>query len=286
MSSFSFDYSRFVWREDPHCRGRYLREIAGDELYSDVTSRANRGEHDLFCGLYFSVKEPYSFSSPNELLTKVREAWILTRWRLPIVATEMLRVPKGDSKSISSSYPTPYLVYQAVPSQKMVDDWAKTTCILDERFKTLDDLRFAVGQGIMAKEDLTPNTLLYLAPFTKTSFGILIRTSHIPFDGTGVKVTGSLLSQNLATILASADHYATQLDQVVRWGSEHDNLEPCISEILQDPREGPVFESNLNEVLNDLDSQLAVSHHLEPRSNLLYLGLTYNPACPSIQDIY
>lgn len=261
MSSPSFDYGRFVWREDSQCRGRYLREAAADELFNDVISRVNQGEHDLFCGLYFNINGSYQPATPNELLTKLREAWILTRWQLPIVATEMLRVPKTESANAAPSHPTPYIVYHVGSSQKAVDDWAKMTCLLDERYKSLDDLRFAVGQDIMAEENFTPNTLIYLTLFTSMSFGILIRTSHIPFDGTGVKVTGSLLSHNLATVLGDPGHYTTQLDQVVRWGTEHENLEPCISEILQEPRDGSIFETNLNQVLNDLGSQLPVSHN-------------------------
>ncbi|TDL15051.1 hypothetical protein BD410DRAFT_139736 [Rickenella mellea] len=257
-----FDHERYKWRKDESHAGRYKRQPAGGELIQDVWNFLKHGDQNLFIGVYATLSTPLA---SQELLRELRRAWVALRWEVPTVAAQVAHDPK------EGGLPTTWMTYDVAQSAKDVEKWAEETIILREDVTDLDTLRYEIGQGIIPTGDLVPQTFLYLAPSSPTTFGVLLHTSHVPFDGAGIKVLMTKLFEHLALYISDPHHAEVQAT-TMRWGEEHANLLPVAGEILRkhepakldeqgnvvvqelpaEPREGPAYEETLTTVMTGL----------------------------------
>ncbi|KIY47769.1 hypothetical protein FISHEDRAFT_74298 [Fistulina hepatica ATCC 64428] len=233
----SFDYFQstkpYEWRPDPAVAGRLVRRPAGAELIEDIWNFHNYGEQNLFVGVYASLA---SAVSADDLQNALRRAWTRVRFLNPLVASKILHNETGA-----------ILLYDAAKSEAEVDTWARATTFLHERtddVTDLDALRYKIGQAHIPAADLEWQTELHLMPIAETKFGLLIRTSHVPFDGAGVKIVMTTVLQNLAERLTGVVRPA------LIWGTEGKNLLPAMSLIPRKVRP-PVLDANGNVVEPD-----------------------------------
>ncbi|EJC99631.1 uncharacterized protein FOMMEDRAFT_93379 [Fomitiporia mediterranea MF3/22] len=254
----TFDFSRYIWRQDDKVPGLYKREVGGGELIEDVWNFFKQGEQNLFLGVYLQVSQPLESSKFIDL---ARKAWTSLRWDVPTVASQILHEPREGSPM-----PAALLAYALPTGSADVDAWAKETVILKEGYKDLDALRYDIGRGIIPDKDLVPHTYLYGVPFSSTSFGFLLHTSHVPFDGAGVKIITTKLLEHLSKYITDPQYAAAEASRF-KWGTENNHLLPIASEILrkhepaevdaagnvvkpeepEEPREGPKYLETLNE---------------------------------------
>lgn len=170
-------------------------------------------------------------------------------------------------------------MYSPATSAADVTAWAQSTVQLREEpaEQNLDVLREHVGAGILPSADLQLQTFLYVVPISEpesgsgSTFGLLLRTTHVPFDGTGLKVLASALLTHLAKYIAERD-YAAKESTRCTWGSEGDNLLPAANDLLRgseeaeldaagnvitpalpaEVKEGPAYDACLAEIMSDL----------------------------------
>ncbi|OCB90291.1 hypothetical protein A7U60_g2465 [Sanghuangporus baumii] len=275
------DYSRYRWREDDNVPGRVKREIGGGELFEDVLNFNKYGEQNLFLGVYFQVSQ---LIDTSHFIETARKAWISLRWDVPTVAAQMLHEPREGSPA-----PAALLVYAPPADRAEAEAWAGQTVILKEGFEDLDTLRYEVVKGVMPEKDLVPQSFLYAVPFSPSSFGLLLYTSHIPFDGAGVKVLMTRYLEHLSKYIVDPGYVDAEKNRH-KWGSETQNLLPIASEILrrhepaefdangtlikpelpEEPREGPNFWETLNQVMTDLARGAPLAHPFKSLKSPLY----------------
>lgn len=237
-----FDYTRFQWcraPDDPHL---LRREAFGGEAIEDFFHRFNHGEQTLFLGLRLTLHAPVT---PSDLVARAREAWTRLRHEVPLVATKLTYNAAGNT----------LITYREAAAALDVTDWACRTVRLSQ-VADLDELRFALSTVTIPDEDGNL-TLLYVLPGgSETSCSLLIQTSHVPFDGGGIKVLGNKLLALLAAGLADGAGAPPPL----QWGDEGKNLLPCVTEILapDEEREGERYTHTLMEVLGDIGAALPV----------------------------
>lgn len=263
------DYTRFQWREDETVPGRFKREIGGGELFEDVLNFNKQGEQNLFNGVYVQSSRSLEVS---DLISLARKAWISLRWDVPTVAAQALHEAREGSPM-----PVAFLAYTLPSKSTDIEAWAKETLILQEGYSDLDLLRYEVVRDILPNKDLVPQTFLYVVPFSATSFGFLLHTSHVPFDGAGVKIVMTKYLEHLAKYISDPQYEVTETARF-KWGTENNRLLPIASEALrkhepaefdasgnlikselpEEPREGPKFDETLNQVMADLARGAAV----------------------------
>lgn len=268
----ALDFSRYKWRQDDKVFSRFKREVGGGELYDDILNFHKQGEQNLFLGTYIELYQPYQFPQASDFIDLLRKAWISLRWDVPTVASQTLHEPRDGSL-----WPASLLVYTLASNRSEVEAWAKETVILKEGYKDLDTLRYDIVTGVIPEEDLVPQTFLYYTPMSPTSFGLLIYTSHVPFDGSGVKVLMSRFLEHLSRYISDSQYDASEFARH-KWGEENANLIPSSSEILrehepaeldgdgnivkpelpEEPREGPKYLETLNQVVEDLSRGVQV----------------------------
>lgn len=288
------DYSRYKWREDENVPGRVKREVGGGELFEDVLNFHKQGEQNLFLGVYLQLAQP---AESSHFIGLARKAWISLRWDVPTVAAQMLHEPREGSP-----VPAALLAYTPPSDRTEVEEWARQTAILKEGFKDLDTLRYEVVKGIMPEKDLVPQSFLYAVQFAPSSFGLLLYTSHVPLDGSGVKMLMTRYLEHLSKYIAEPGY---DDDETLRhkWGSEAQHLLPIASEILREHepaefdasgtlvkpetpaehRDGPKFWDSLNQVMTDLARGAPVSTRVAISENTFLL--TTSPAGSPIQVI-
>ncbi|GJJ08071.1 hypothetical protein Clacol_002278 [Clathrus columnatus] len=257
----SIDQNHFKWKEDHTVPGRFTREPIGGEKMVDLWNILNHGDGNMFLGLYIKLSNPLQGS---EFITYLREAWKSLRWEVPTIAMQVFHVPT------ESRFPQPYLVYDVAKSSSEVDVWAKATATLMGGYENLDDLRYHIGQSPLPPTDFAPQTLVYALQTSAESFGILIHTSHVSFDGAGVKIIGKKLLSHLSHYIGDPNYQKLE-SKKMRWGSESENLVPVMLDIIQsyepavkdsngniikkeilgEIREGPAYDKTLAEVLED-----------------------------------
>ncbi|TDL17774.1 hypothetical protein BD410DRAFT_536108 [Rickenella mellea] len=279
------DNSPYKWRRDEmHIGGmRYKRQLVAAEVVSDVYNATKHGELTLFLGVYATLSSPLAH---HELLAQLRRAWIALRWDVPTIAAQTLH----DGKNIPK--PKTWMTYDVAQSHDEVKKWAEETVTLREDTTDLDQLRYAVGQGPMPPADLVPQSFLYLAPSSSTTFGVLMHVSHIPFDGSGLKILMSKLFEHLAMYI-SDPHYAPLQSAKMRWGREYENLLPASVDILkkhepaqfdvrgevlvpatpEEPQSGPAYDETRTTIMNEAAKYAPHVHpfktYIEPPYNLL-----------------
>jgi 15-O-acetyltransferase Tri3 len=241
-----FDYSRFQWRQSPDDTNLYLREAFGGEVIEDFFSRFNHGEQTLYLGLHVTL---HNAISPGDFLSQAREAWKALRHQVPTVAAKIAYDAAGNT----------LLTYRQAASSQEITDWANRTARLSNEPQGLDQLRYELSKVQIPDENGTL-TLLYILPGTsETSYSLLLHTSHVPFDGGGIKVLGNKLLALLAQYLADGGK-----SPALHWGEEGKNLLPCVTEILgpDEDREGDKYTQTLTEVLGDIGAALPVAYRI------------------------
>jgi len=264
------DYDRFLWRLDKTVPGRHIREAGGGEAVEDIWKLTKHGEQNLFLGIYATTSIPLTSET---LFTHVRSAWRSLRWEVPTIAATTSHDWHGEGKA-----PTVYIVYDEAKSNKDVDTWVEETTEIFPTYgaenKTLDDLRYDVGQEPIPVNDYDRQTFLYLVPYSPTKFGLLLRTAHTTFDGSGVKIIMTKFFKHLASYIANPEAYANSQNTAIHWGNgaETSALLPFITEILREeepevkdgkgnivsearraePRDGPEYWATLSQVMEEL----------------------------------
>ncbi|KAF4611797.1 hypothetical protein D9613_003717 [Agrocybe pediades] len=281
------DYNRFVWRVDKNVPGRHIREAGGGEAVEDIWKLTKHGEQNLFIGTYATSTVPLS---PEALFAHVRNAWLSLRWELPTIAAKTAHDWHGAGKP-----PTIYIVYDEVKSDEDIEQWLEETTEIFPTYgaenKTLDDLRYDVGQEPIPVNDYDWQTFLYLVPYSSTKFGLLLRTAHTTFDGAGVKILMTRLFKHLAAYIGDPVEYASSQKEKLRWGTgdEANALPLFITEILREeeaevkddrdnvlseakraePRDGPEYWATLGQVMEELVGGMPRQHpfksFIEPR---------------------
>ena len=232
------DSCRYVWRKDDHVPTRFKRELGGGELIEDAWTTYNRGEQNLFLGLYITISQPLDVTEFVELLTK---AWISTRWDVPTIASQVLHEPRE-----ATPIPTVFLTYDLPQNASWVEIWAQRTIILKHGYEDLDGLRYDIGYGIIPAKDLEPQTFIYVLQLPSNQFGLLFHTSHVPFDGAGLKMVGSKLLEHLSQYIADSSYASLEVMRM-KWGSEGSQLLPTASDVLpkQDPTRNDAVPRNV-----------------------------------------
>ncbi|KDR74010.1 hypothetical protein GALMADRAFT_1335924 [Galerina marginata CBS 339.88] len=267
------DFNRFVWRQDPSVPGRHLREAGGAEVIEDIWNLTKQGEQNLFLGIYATLSTPLD---ADKLFVLVRSAWRSLRWDIPIIAASTAHIWHGEGK-----VPTTLITYDEAKSEEDVDGWVSETTEIFPAYgaekKTLDDLRYDIGQGPIPANDYDRQTFLYLIPYSETKFGLLLRTSHVPVDGSGVKIMMTKLLGHLASYIVDQAGYTESENARMKWGTgkEATSLLPMITEILRqdepevrdeqgkliseatkaEPRDGPDFKSFIEPPFDPKTSQ-------------------------------
>jgi len=253
----AFDFSRYAWRTDSSVHGRYMREAGGGEVIEDIWNLTKHGEQNLFIGIYASLSQGVSLT-PAKLLEHVKSAWKSLRWEVPVMAATTSHTWHADK------VPTTFIVYDAAQSTSDVDKWLQETVELQQEYqtKTLDELRYDIGQGPIPVNDFDRQTFLYVVPYSPTKFGLLLRTAHTTFDGSGVKILMTKLVTHLQKYISDPGYAAAQAN-LMKWGTEGEHLLPIVTEVLR-KHESAVVD----------DNGVAISQELpaEPREGKEYFG--------------
>ncbi|KAF9478578.1 hypothetical protein BDN70DRAFT_808554 [Pholiota conissans] len=234
------DFERFVWRNDEKVPGRLYREAGGGEVIEDIWKLMKHGEQNLFLGVYASLAPSVSLSQA-ELLAHTKSAWKSLRWEVPTIASSTAHIwHEGRA-------PTTFITYDLAKNAEDVNSWVDETVKIFPEYagKTLDELRYDIGQEPIPANDLDRQTFLYLVPFSAHKFGLLMHTAHTTFDGAGVKILMTKLLGHLAQYATDAAAYKAEQAGVMRWGEEGANLLPIITEVLK-KREGRVIDDQGN----------------------------------------
>lgn len=272
----AFDFSRYVWRADPSVHGRYIREAGGGEVIEDIWKLTKHGEQNLFLGIYASLSQGVSLT-PAELLEHVKSAWKSLRWEVPALAATTSHTWHVDK------VPTTFIVYDAAQSTQDVDKWLQETVELQQDYqsKTLDELRYDIGQEPIPVNDFDRQTFLYVVSYSPTKFGLLLRTAHTTFDGAGVKILMTKLITHLQKYITDPGYAAAQAS-VMKWGTEGERLLPIVTEVLRkhepaviddngvvisqelpaEPREGKEYFETLGDVMTGLVTGMPVRQSL------------------------
>lgn len=213
----------------------YVREAAGGEVIEDVWNQFNHGEQTLFLAVDTTFSAPLS---KVDLLETCRNAWIALRFDLPIIAAHTDHDESGNT----------LITYRLVEEYAHAYSWATTTLLLYESDETLDETRYRVGQ-IPLPNSRGEQTFLYVIPRREASVSFLLHTSHVPFDGAGIKV---IFSRFLRFLSKDMDGSIASHNKLLPWGTEGANLTPVALEVLvpDEAREGEEYRRTLERVLS------------------------------------
>ncbi|KAF8970535.1 hypothetical protein BDZ97DRAFT_1694250 [Flammula alnicola] len=240
------DFNRYVWRSDEKVPGRFYREAGGGEVIEDIWKLTKHGEQVLFLGVYATLSRPL----PNdELLQHIKSAWKSVRWEVPTIAASTSHIwHQGKA-------PTTFITYDVGKSAEDVNAWAEETVKIFPEYqsKTLDDLRYDVGQEPIPVNDFDRQTFLYLVPYGPNKFGLLLHSAHTTFDGAGVKILMTKLLTHLSKYITDPGYAASQ-GAIMKWGTEGKRLLPIVTEILR-KREPAVIDERGNIVREEIPEE-------------------------------
>ncbi|GBE89886.1 hypothetical protein SCP_1702120 [Sparassis crispa] len=252
MSSFApFDFGRYIWRSSPQDPSHWKREAGGGEYFEDVVHNGNHGEQYLFLGVKAVIATPVSSA---RLAALAREAWIALRFETPTIAAHT----EHDNAGL------PFITYRTAKDADEVGDWALRTVRLAEGTPDLDDLRFELGKKFIPEAN-GDQTFLYIVSLSDTSYDFLLHTSHVPFDGAGIKILLTVFFTKLAKYI---DNPALAAQVQLNWGTEAKNLLPCVSEALgpKEDRSGENYIQTLGGIMSDLDSAMPHQYGFKARN--------------------
>ncbi|KAJ7711004.1 hypothetical protein B0H16DRAFT_1820332 [Mycena metata] len=221
----------------PKPKGNHWAPSADDPTYytrrgwafgtiEDVFNCQKHGEHTMFLGANISAARPIVSKS---LLEHARNSWVSLR--------------AADAQA-----------------------WAERTLLLhEEKVKTLDDLRYELGEKLLPDAN-GDQTFLHLVVHSDTSFGVLLHTSHVPFDGTSAKIITTRFLKTLALLL----DVGSPADLNLKWGDEHANMTPAAGRVLgpNEVVEGAGYGETLNSVMMGFATVMMRGHGFKWRLGL------------------
>jgi hypothetical protein len=210
------DYPKYIWRESKDDKGYFIREAAGCEAISGLLNRFVDGEGNIYLGVSVSFKA--SVPTIDVFLSLIRSAWVTLRFSVPTVAAHKEHDSQGS----------PLITYRVANSHEDALQWARRTVRLRETSASLDGLRFELSKSPIPEVN-KDQTFLYVVPRSQTSTDFLLCTSHVPFDGAGIKIVFSKFLETLSEYISSP---SLATSQIFAWGTEGKNLLPAITEIL------------------------------------------------------
>lgn len=238
-----FDTSKFRWK--PIYNGNkpesYCRALCGAELYQEFWLRLARGEQILFFGSYIHIPN----SVPRKwLIDATRQSWISLRYQIPTIAASTYVADNGEYR----------LAYTPPKSRDDVTHWAGRTLIVstskEEDTIGLDKLREELAQAEVPSPEGDQTWLHLVLPSSTngndeviSDFGLLIHTSHTPFDGIGLRILSNRFLKLLANELTSHSNSHSKLE----WGKEVDNLLPATMSILDPSEPRPISPTSKDE---------------------------------------
>jgi hypothetical protein len=234
-------YDKYRWKASGTTPSVYRRHAAGVERMVDFNHRRLRGQDymALCVDLSFTVAVPMS-----EVLRAAREAWTTLRFAVPTIACST-EVNADDE---------PLLVYRVASDYAAVRAWAERT-VACTKATTLADARIEIDQQRPTIPDAHGDqTFIYVVPRgSAKAYGVIMYSSHVPFDGVGYQAIMCRYLMHLARYLTDAD-LASREHAALRWGDEGENLDPPYCEVVGEvePLEGPVFESSMETILEDM----------------------------------
>jgi 15-O-acetyltransferase Tri3 len=247
-----YDYPRFQWRKSPDDANLYLREAAGGEAFEEFMCRVNHGSEILFIGLEVTLHKAISL---EQFISQARDAWAALRFEIPTLATNIV---------FDAAAGTTLLTYRQAASNQEAASWAKRTVSLSTGPQDLDQLRYDLGTKRMPDENGDPTLLYILAGTSETSYSLLIHCSHTILDGAGLKILTNKFLALLTEHLTDAGKRP-----LLKWGTEGENLLPCVSEVLgpDEVKEGDGYAQTLAGLMGDLVTAMPVVFHVS-RSTL------------------
>lgn len=230
-----FDQSISLWKELPSGEGVY-RTLVGGEVVQEAMNRYQKGLQTLFIGA--RMKAIAGQITKSQLIQAARTAWLWVRFHIPTIATTIDPDDEGTSK----------LIYKPT-NESGAAEWVDRTFIVSHQPRLdLEDLRLQLGKDKIPCEDGT-QTWCYLvlsrdeSDDSVSTFGLLIRTHHSPFDGLGLKILLNHYLNHLAKSLGSAGVANNSL----LWGSEAANLPPAVFHILRPSVPQPIPPNSAEE---------------------------------------
>lgn len=237
------DKSRYIWRSSLDDPAYHFREAWGTEAIHDIWNRYNHAEQNLFLGVNITLATPTAIS---EVLERARDAWVALRFSTPIIAAHTEH-DKTDNT---------FITYRDAADAADAHAWARRTVRFHETPKDLDDLRFVVGQKPIPEEN-GDQTFIYFISHSDTSYGVLMHTSHVPFDGAGTKIIMNRFLNMLARYLADPSLAASEK---FSWGMEAANLTPAARQVLgpNESPEGSEYSATLTAIMTDWATAMPV----------------------------
>lgn len=230
------DFNRYTWRKDETVPGRLYREPAGGEAATVVVNRTKHGDMNVFLGVYATSTVPLTESTLRE---HAKLAWTSVRWEVPTIAASTSITWPAEGVP-----PACLITYDVAKSAADVALWADEAVQIRPKYmsKTLDDLRYDLGQSPIPANDFDIQTVLYIVPFSATKLGLLIHTSHVTFDGSGAKILMTKFLSHFVNYITDPGYLASQ-QATFAWGTEDANLLPCFTDILR-KREPAVLDGD------------------------------------------
>ena len=250
------DLSRYEWKPsvgaDSLC---YRRHAAGGEHFTDFTQRSLGGEQLMFFGGNTTLRSPLPLT---DFVDRLRDAWVALRYTTPTIALHTERDDIGN----------PLMTYRVESDVAKIKEWATRTVCIENGVRDLDELCYNLSLKILP-DKLGDQTMLYVCHITDLQYGLLIHTSHVPFDGVGLRIVFNRLLTSLATCLGG-----TPLADM-KWGSEVANLTPAMPFITTEPHEGPEYIRTLTTTMEDVHAAMSVSRILFESRRLLKATVTF-----------
>ncbi|KAF4604298.1 hypothetical protein EYR38_004720 [Pleurotus pulmonarius] len=230
-----FDQNISLWKELPSGKGVW-RTLVGGEVAQEAMNRYQKGLQSLFIGAYLEAKA--SHITRARLVQAARDTWLWTRFHIPTVAATIDPDDEG----------TPKLIYKPT-NESGAAEWADRTFIVSyEPGLDIENLRLQLGTEKIPSEGGT-QTWCHLVldrdegDDSVTTFGLLIRTHHSPFDGLGLKILLNRYLNQVAQVLGSAGATNGSLS----WGSEAANLPADVFHILHPSVPRPISPNSAEE---------------------------------------
>ncbi|KAF9018929.1 hypothetical protein BDZ89DRAFT_1164941 [Hymenopellis radicata] len=224
-----YDIHKFSWTtlasNDPAFPAR-TRLLFGGENIHDVMNRYMKGDQTLFFALSIQL---IANVPRNKLIVACRESWLWLRYHIPTVACT-IHVDGDDQGHLQYHSPTP----------SSASAWADRTFCVHSGLD-LDTLRREVGPWPVPSSAGDQTWLHFSCTDSDSAhvseFGLLFHSHHTPFDGTGVKLIMIRYLEHLSRFLSSSRE---EVVTALQWGTEVENLTPCVSDVLSDDEPLPI----------------------------------------------
>ncbi|KAJ7726947.1 hypothetical protein B0H16DRAFT_1735443 [Mycena metata] len=221
--------SVYDWAPSPHDPSYYTRRGWAFETLNDIANRQKHGQTTMFFGANISAQRPFG--------------------------TDSLLEHDTEDNTL--------LTYCTASSAADAQAWARRTLLFDGEYKTLDDLRKKIGGKVLPDVN-GDETFLHLIVRSDTSFGVLLYTSHVTFDGAAVKIVTTRFLKKLALLLDGGSP-----DLNLKWGDKYTNLTPAAGRVLgpNEVVEGAQHNATLNSVMMDFATAMPCAHNFRLRGS-------------------